>query len=186
MNSGVISGLPRVVPATGATIDGSKVPGGVSSSFLMLARILRLEADCCSKRPSYLSAVPLYITTRQSSLNPGRSSQNGGWYRTPKSSNNGWFHSRADHGNVWVLILLGWNYVLPWLLFSDALTSRLMREVRKNWLLESASYQSIKVGMYLLESRLQHSRSHRCRILAGIVPKQTELGLESPLNVLRI
>ena len=73
MSSGVVSGLLRVTPSAGATVNGVAVPPQVNIAFGARYRI------CLSSyRQSYLAAVPSYIITPPSSQSQPNSVLNAG------------------------------------------------------------------------------------------------------------
>jgi hypothetical protein len=94
LSSGVVSGLLRIVPATGATIAGIDVPPAVR-----FTSSLTHYQGPNGNRQLYHAAPHSYITTPASSLHPILSGLNAGSDRV--SWRTGWSRSRGGRGCVW-------------------------------------------------------------------------------------
>jgi hypothetical protein len=94
LSSGVVSGLLRIVPATGATIAGTDVPASVRFP----SHLTHYQGPNRTRR-LYHAAPHSYITTPASSLHQILSGLNAGSNRV--SWRIGWSRSRGGRGCVW-------------------------------------------------------------------------------------
>lgn len=94
MDSGVVSGLARIVPEGGASIDGTNVPGGVRFTACELHVVTDVN------RPLFHAEVPSSIGMRLSSPNHSNSALSVGLKTQVLTT--GWCLSPKDHGHAWV------------------------------------------------------------------------------------
>jgi hypothetical protein len=94
LSSGVVSGLLRIVPPTGATIAGIDVPPAVRSLYR-----ISYQQQSNANRRLYHAAPHSYTTTRASSPRPTPLCPNAGSNRA--SWIIGWWRFQGGRGCVW-------------------------------------------------------------------------------------